>query len=170
MNHKGRNHEPWPCIVRYRQAAVVAPYQSLNRLAEERTTCFLDSTSWTKKFAVLAGNFHHIWPVEGRICVWISSLPLLLRVRTLSEGSVPFSFWGFLKDAELRPLVAGGRRGDVFGCFDFGYRSYRGTIPCFQNKAKTKENEEAISLSFSTWYHRPHCEETYKRLQTMWAV
>ncbi len=97
-------------------------------------------------------------------------LPSLLRVRTLSEGSVLYFFLGFfLKDAELRPLVAGGRGSNVFGSFDFGCRSYRGTFPFLQNKAKTKENE-AITLSFSPGYHRSHSEETCIRLQALRAV
>ncbi len=97
-------------------------------------------------------------------------LPSLLRVRMLSEGSVLYFFLGFsFKDAELHSLVAGGRGSNVFGNFGFGRRSYRGTFPFLQNKAKTKENE-AITLSFSPGYHRSHSEETCKRLQALRGV
>ncbi len=85
------------------------------------------------------------------------------------EGSVFISFWGFfLKDAELRPLVAGGWGSYVFGNFDFGSRSYRGTFLLTQNKAKTKEIE-AITLSFSPRYH-PSQVKKCKAFQALRAV
>ena len=92
---------------------------------------------------------YSLW--KDALCVWIFTFAVAV------EGSAHYQreaffifFWGSLKDAELRPLVASGWQVSVFDCFDFGHRSYWGSFPPFQNKTKMKEIEEAFTFSLST--------------------
>ncbi len=94
---------------------------SLYCLAGEGTTPVLCSTankevSFLLEFSIRIQPFGRMQPVLGYFVVAVE----------LSKGSdlFIFSFVGVIKNAELRILVAGGRRSRVFGRFGFGCNLY----------------------------------------------